>query len=158
MKKRLDAGTHWKFHLVRARPSQRIFARLGVLSSWSFIGASRPPSDSFRAIITWLEVCPYVEQLLQLQVLTVPSQGMPAAPLDVYLRYQKILLTVEERESGEADDVIGASAKAFLAMEAQELPPPTAIPDLTPSQSLVEEMLGYLQDYVAVFVGWVLDT
>jgi hypothetical protein len=56
MKVRKDAGTHWKFYLVRVRSSQRIFARLRVLSSQSFIGASRQHSDSFRAIIAWLEV------------------------------------------------------------------------------------------------------
>ena len=50
------------------------------------------------------------------------------------------------------------SVKALLATEAQELPPPTAMPDLTPSWSSVKDMLGYLQDYVAMFVGWVLDT
>ena len=88
---------------------------------------------------------------------------MPAPPLDVYLRYQKILLTVEERES--PDDEIGDLAKAFLAMEARELLPPTTntIPDLTLGQSSVNEssikgMLGYLQDYVAVFIGWLVDT
>ena len=146
---------------MRARPSQRIFALLGVLSSYSFIGASHPPSDSFRAIIAWLEVCPCVEQLLWLQVLTASSQGLPAPPLDVYLRYQKILLTEEEKESPE----IGDLAKAFLAMEARELLPPTTntIPDLALGQSSVNEspikgMLAYLQDYVAVFIGWLVDT
>ena len=99
MKKRLNAGTHWKFHLVRARPSQRIFARLGVLSSRSFTGASHPHSDSFRAIIAWLKVCPYVEQLLRLQVLTVPFQGLPASPIDVYLRYHRRFYGPKKSES-----------------------------------------------------------
>ena len=86
---------------------------------------------------------------------------MPAPPLDVYLRYQKILLTEEEKESPE----IGDLAKAFLAMEARELLPPTTntIPDLALGQSSVNEspikgMLAYLQDYVAVFIGWLVDT
>ena len=152
---------------MRVGPSQRIFARLRVLFSWSLIiKSSHPPipshepSDSLRAIIAWLEVCPRVEQLLRLQVLTVPSQGLPAPPLDVYLRYQKFLLTEEEREREhrEADNVTKVSAKALLALKTQELPPPTAMPDLAPSQPYVKDMLGYLQDYVAMFVGWVLDT
>ena len=126
MNKRLNVGTHWKFHLVRARPSQRIFARLGVLSSRSFIGASHAHSDSFRAIITWLEVCPYVERPLWLHVLMVSSQGQPAPPFNVYLRYQKILLTEEERERREADKAIKVS---LSEAEAQELPPPTAMLD-----------------------------
>ena len=46
-----------------------------------------------------------VEQLLWLQVLTVPSQGLPAPPLDVYLWYQKMLLTEEEQERQKAEDV-----------------------------------------------------
>ena len=159
----------WKFHLVCARQSQRIFARLRVLSSRSFIEASYPHSDSLRAIIAWLEVCPRVEQLLRLQVLTVLSQGLPAPPLDVYLRYQKFLLSAEEHERQEqehqeeqkrqeADDAITVSAKALLATDAQELPPPIAIPDLAPSQSSMKGMLGYLQDYVAMLLGWLLDT
>ena len=84
-------------------------------------------------------------------------------PLDVYLQYQKILLTEEERERREVDNAVEVSAKALLTMEAQELPPPTAIPDLAPSQlsvnqSSVKGMLGYLQDHVAKFVGWLLGT
>jgi hypothetical protein len=96
-------------------------------------------------------------QLLQLQVLTVAFQGLPTPPLDVYLRYQKILLTVEEEERWDADDAIEALAKEWLAIEAQQLPPPT-VPDLAPSRSSVKDMLGYLQDYVAMLVGWLLDT
>ena len=91
---------------------------------------------------------------LRLQILIVLSQGLPAPPLDVYLRYQKILLAVEERECSEVDDAI----KGLLAMEARELPPPTAIPDRTPNQSFFKDMLRYLQDYVAVFVCWLLNT
>jgi hypothetical protein len=75
--KRKFAGTHWKFHLVQAQPSQKIFARLRVLSSYSFIEASQQPSNSFWVIITWLEVCQYIEQLLRLQVLTIPSRACP---------------------------------------------------------------------------------
>jgi hypothetical protein len=118
--------------------------------------ASRPHGDSFRAIIAWLEVCQCVVQLLRLQVLMVVFQGLPAPPLDVYLRYQMILLTEEEEERSEADDAIEASAKGLLATEAQQLPPPT-VPDLASSQSFVKDMLGYLQDYVAALVGWLLD-
>ena len=76
-KKRDEAGNHWKFHLVRARPSQQIFARLRVLSSQSFIEASGPPSDSFRVIIAWLEVCRRIEQLLQPQVLMISPRACP---------------------------------------------------------------------------------
>ncbi|KIM46666.1 hypothetical protein M413DRAFT_440266 [Hebeloma cylindrosporum] len=139
IKKGLYAGEHWKFHLVRARPSQRIFARLGVLSSWSFIGVSHRHSDSFRAIITWLE-------------------GLPAPPLKVYLRYQKILLTIEEQEGREAGDAIDPSMQASLLAEAQQLPPPIVTPDRASSQSSVTNILGYLQDYVAVFIGWLLNS
>ena len=83
--------------------------------------------------------------------------GIAPPPLDVYLRYQKILLSVEEEERQEADDAIEASAKGLVATEAQQLPPPT-VPDLAPSRTSVKDMLGYLQDYVAALVGWLLDT
>ena len=79
-------------------------------------------------------------------------------PLDVYLHFQKILLTIEEREHPKVNNVVKVPAKVLLVMEVEELPPPTAMPDLAPSQSSVKDMLGYLQDYVGVFVGWVLDT
>ena len=138
---------------MRARPSPRIFARLGVLYSGSFVGASHPHSDSLRAIIAWLEVCRCVGQLPRLQVLTFVSQGLPAPPLDVYLRYQNFLLVVEEREHRNA---ITASAEGLLATEVEQLPPPM-VPDLAPSQSSVKDMLGYLQDHVAMFVGWLLE-
>ena len=142
---------------MRARPSQRIFARLRVLSWRSFKGASYPHSDSFRVIIAWLEVCRCVGQLLQLQFLTVAFQGLPAPLIDVYLQYQQILLTAEEEERREADDTIEALAEEWLAIEAQQLPPPT-VPDLAPNRSFVKDILGYLQDYVAALVGWLLDT
>ena len=66
---------------------------------------------------------------------TVPSQGLPAPPLDVYLRYrdQRILLSKkkqereEEQERQEVDDAAKVSTKALLATDAQELPPPTAM-------------------------------
>jgi hypothetical protein len=95
--------------------------------------------------------------LLRLQVLTVVFQGLPAPPLDIYLRYQKILLTVEEQERRDADDAIEASAKGLLVTEAQQLPPPT-VPDLASNQSSVKDMLGYLQDYAAALVGRLLNT
>ena len=63
-RKRDEAGKHWEFHLVRARPSQEIFAGLRLLSLQSLIEASGPPSDSLRLIITWLEVCQHIKQLL----------------------------------------------------------------------------------------------
>lgn len=53
---RLMAGNHCKPHLMRASGTEKIFARLRVLMSWSFIGFSKPHEQSFQDIITWLEV------------------------------------------------------------------------------------------------------
>ncbi|KAF8806212.1 hypothetical protein BYT27DRAFT_6644065 [Phlegmacium glaucopus] len=65
--KRLEAERNWKFHLVRALPSERIFARLRV------IRLSGPSMESFKDIIKWLE-------------------GLPEPPLDVYIRWQVEIL------------------------------------------------------------------
>ncbi|KAF8167119.1 hypothetical protein B0H34DRAFT_1156 [Crassisporium funariophilum] len=81
-KKEESPGVHWKVHLVQALPSERIFARLRVIYSWSLIGASRPHHESFRAIIRWLE-------------------SLPKPPLDIYLRWQMELLVKEEKEEAE---------------------------------------------------------
>jgi len=68
-----------------------------------------------------------------------------------------ILLTAEEEERWEADDASEASTKELMAIEAQQLPPPT-MPDLAPSRLSVKDMLDYLQDSVAALIGWLLDT
>lgn len=53
---RLMAGNHCKPHFMRANGTEKIFSRLRVLMSWSFIGFSNPHVQSFQDIITWLEV------------------------------------------------------------------------------------------------------
>jgi hypothetical protein len=75
---------------------------------------------------------------------------LPAPPLDIYLRYQKFLLTVEEEEAENATEI---SVESLPATEESQLPPPTILPNhAQPS------ILGHLQDCVAAFVGWLLDT
>lgn len=124
------------------------------MSSRSFVGVSSPPGDSIRAIITWLEVCRCFWQSLRLPDLIVPSQGLLAPPLDIYLQYQKMLLSAEAQEANDAIQV--PTNLGLLTTEAKRLPPPTVMLDR--AQSSVKYGLGCLQDYVATFIGWLLDT
>jgi len=64
-----------------------------------------------------------------------------------------MLLAAEEQEANGATQV--PMNLGLLATEAQ-LSTPNVMPDHT--QSFVKDALGYLQDYVAAFVGWLLDT
>ncbi|KIM46624.1 hypothetical protein M413DRAFT_440237 [Hebeloma cylindrosporum] len=123
------ARADWKVHLVKARPSQRIFLRLRALSSESLVGLSDRPTESFRAILDWLE-------------------SLPAPPLDVYLRFQKFMLIAEEEEGDNANEV----PADLPATEESEAPLPTSHP-----LSSIKDALGYLQDCVAKFVGWLLE-
>jgi len=65
-----------------------------------------------------------------------------------------MLLAAEEQEANGAIQV--PMNLGLVATEAQPPSPPNVMPDR--AQSFVKDALGYLQDYVAAFVGWLLDT
>jgi hypothetical protein len=65
-----------------------------------------------------------------------------------------MLLSAEAQEANDAIQV--PMNLGLLTTEAQQLPPLTVIPDR--AQSSLKYALGCLQDYVATFVGWLLDT
>jgi hypothetical protein len=78
---------------------------------------------------------------------------LPSPPLDIYLRYQKFILAAEEEEADNATEISVESLPATEESEESQLPPPTILPNhAQPS------ILGHLQDCVATFVGWLLDT
>ncbi|KDR79918.1 hypothetical protein GALMADRAFT_1169565 [Galerina marginata CBS 339.88] len=93
---------------MRAGPSPKIFAKLRILSSQSFIGDSRPHSGSFRSIIGWLET-------------------LPEPPLDLYLHFQLVLLEVEERERQDDDSTPVMVATFNPGGPSSEHPPESAI-------------------------------
>ena len=65
-----------------------------------------------------------------------------------------MLLAAEEQETNDAIQV--PMNLGLLTTEAQRLPPPVVMPDFP--QSSVKDTLGYIQNYVATFIGWLLDT
>jgi hypothetical protein len=81
---------------------------------------------------------------------------LPAPPLDVYLQYQMFLLTAEEQEANNATEV--STERGLLATKSQQPPPPTVTPDRDRPQVSLNYVLRYPQDYVASFIGWLLDT
>jgi hypothetical protein len=65
-----------------------------------------------------------------------------------------MLLAAEEQETNDAIQV--PMNLGLLVTEAQRLPAPVVMPDR--AQSSMRDTLGYLQNYVATFVGWLLNT
>jgi len=81
---------------------------------------------------------------------------LPAPPLDIYLQYQKFLLTAEEEKADNVTEVSVEGLPATEEPEESQVPPPTILPNH--AQPSIKDILGYLQDYVATFLSWLLDT